>query len=125
MHEFCARRGARGMPGRRRDMAVRLNLRGGGPWRHMISRQPAAASRAAAGCLPLAFLTELRPALAGRRLLGGKASVAQIAAEVRYRSDSALSGTLHRPFGLRPGELGRSGVPSAKRPAAGSFLEAG
>ncbi|MFZ1430229.1 MAG: helix-turn-helix domain-containing protein [Geminicoccaceae bacterium] len=84
----------------------------------------AAVFRAAAGCPPLAILTELRLALTRRRLLGGKASMAQIAAEVGYQSEAALRRALHRRFGLRPGEIRRSGVPSVKGPAAGSVMNA-
>jgi AraC family transcriptional regulator, activator of mtrCDE len=53
---------------------------------------------------PLAFLTELRLELARRKLSVTAQSVAAIADEVGYRSESAFSRAFHRRFGLRPGE---------------------
>ncbi|WP_343714456.1 AraC family transcriptional regulator [Inquilinus sp.] len=70
------------------------------------------AFRAAAGCPPLAFLTDLRLGLARRQLLRGT-SAAQVAAEVGYQSESALSRAMHRHHGLRPGELRRAGEAAA------------
>lgn len=67
------------------------------------------AFRTAAGSPPLAFLTDLRLGLARQQLLRGKASVAQIAAEVGYQSEGALSRAMHRRYGIRPGELRRTG----------------
>lgn len=70
------------------------------------------AFRAAAGCPPLAFLADLRLGLARRQLLQGCAA-AQVAAEVGYQSESALSRAMHRRHGLRPGELRRGGEAAA------------
>ncbi|MGO4725465.1 MULTISPECIES: AraC family transcriptional regulator [unclassified Inquilinus] len=67
------------------------------------------AFRTAAGTPPLAFLTDLRLGLARQQLLRGKASVAQVAAEVGYQSEGALSRAMHRRYGIRPGELRRAG----------------
>ncbi|WP_429226882.1 AraC family transcriptional regulator [Inquilinus ginsengisoli] len=66
------------------------------------------AFRAAADCPPLAFLTDLRLGLARRQLLQGRPA-AQVAAEVGYQSEGALSRAMHRRHGLRPGELRRAG----------------
>jgi AraC family transcriptional activator of mtrCDE len=67
------------------------------------------AFRTAAGSPPLAFLTDLRLGLARQQLLRGKASVAQVAADVGYQSEGALSRAMHRRYGIRPGELRRAG----------------
>lgn len=77
--------------------------------------QQAGASRAtlvrlfqkSAGLAPLAFLTELRLGLARRKLLAGNETLAQIAAEIGYQSESAFSRAFQRRFGQRPGELRR------------------
>lgn len=60
--------------------------------------------RRLAGMAPLEFLSELRLELARGRLVAG-APVAEIAAEVGYRSESAFSRAFQRRFGRRPGEL--------------------
>jgi AraC family transcriptional regulator, activator of mtrCDE len=65
------------------------------------------AFRAAIGCPPLAFLTDLRLGLARQQLLRGTASIAQIAEEIGYRSEAALSRAMHRRYKVRPGELRR------------------
>jgi AraC family transcriptional activator of mtrCDE len=70
------------------------------------------AFRAAVDCPPLAFLTDLRLGLARRQLLRGS-SLAQVATEVGYQSESALSRAMHRRYGIRPGELRRAGEPAA------------
>ncbi|WP_395676890.1 AraC family transcriptional regulator [Inquilinus sp.] len=70
------------------------------------------AFRAAAGCPPLAFLTDLRLGLARRQLLQGHPA-AQVAAEVGYQSESALSRAMHRHHGIRPGEIRRAGEVAA------------
>jgi AraC-like DNA-binding protein len=57
---------------------------------------------------PLAFLTELRLGLARQKLMAGTATLAAIAAEVGYQSESALSRAFQRRFGVRPGEARRS-----------------
>ena len=80
--------------------------------------QQAGASRATlvrifqktAGMAPLAFLAELRLGLARRKLLAGTTSLAQIATEVGYQSESAFSRAFQRRFGLRPGEARRVGA---------------
>lgn len=73
----------------------------------------AAASRAtlvrafnkAAGVAPLAFLTEIRLGLARRKLMAGEGSIGQIADDVGYQSEAALSRAFLRRFGVRPGAL--------------------
>jgi AraC family transcriptional regulator, activator of mtrCDE len=69
------------------------------------------AFQAAAGCPPLAFLADLRLGLARRQLLRGRPA-AQVAAEVGYQSESALSRAMHRRHGIRPGEILRAGEAS-------------
>jgi AraC family transcriptional activator of mtrCDE len=54
---------------------------------------------------PLSFLTELRLAIARRRLSDGSASVERIAAEVGYQSQAAFSRAFMRKYGVRPGKL--------------------
>jgi AraC family transcriptional activator of mtrCDE len=71
------------------------------------------AFRGAAGCPPLAFLTDLRLGLARRQLLEGRPA-AQVAAEVGYQSESALSRAMHRRHGTRPGEIRRGGEAAAR-----------
>jgi AraC family transcriptional activator of mtrCDE len=66
------------------------------------------AFRAAIGCPPLAFLTEVRLGLARQQLLRGTASVAQIAEEIGYRSEAALSRAMYRRYKVRPGQLRRA-----------------
>lgn len=63
------------------------------------------AFRATSGLAPLAFLTEVRLGLARQQLLGGRATIAQIAADVGYQSEAALSRAFHRHYGVRPGAL--------------------
>lgn len=53
---------------------------------------------------PLAFLAELRLELARAKLAATAQSIAAIADEVGYQSESAFSRAFHRRFGLRPGE---------------------
>ncbi|MDR6291471.1 MULTISPECIES: AraC family transcriptional regulator [Inquilinus] len=73
------------------------------------------AFRAAVNCPPLAFLTDLRLSLARRQLLRGS-SLGQVATEVGYQSESALSRAMHRRHGVRPGEIRRAGeAASAER----------
>jgi len=54
---------------------------------------------------PLAFLAELRLAIARRRLSDGSASLERIAAEVGYQSQAAFSRAFMRKYGVRPGKL--------------------
>ncbi|GGF33737.1 putative HTH-type transcriptional regulator [Aliidongia dinghuensis] len=63
-----------------------------------------------AGMAPLAVLTELRLGLARHKLLAGTATLAAIAAEVGYQSESTFSRAFQRRFGIRPGEARRSGA---------------
>ncbi len=53
---------------------------------------------------PLAFLTETRLELAKRKLQGSGRSLAGVAAEVGYQSESAFSRAFYMRYGLRPGE---------------------
>ena len=53
---------------------------------------------------PLAFLTELRLELARRKLANSATSLAEVAAEVGYQSESAFSRAFHQRYGIRPGE---------------------
>jgi AraC family transcriptional activator of mtrCDE len=57
------------------------------------------------GVAPLTFLTELRLALARRRLAMTRDTISQIAADVGYQSEAALSRAFHRRFGVRPGKF--------------------
>jgi AraC family transcriptional regulator, activator of mtrCDE len=57
------------------------------------------------GVAPLAFLTELRLALARRRLATTRDPISQIAADIGYQSEAALSRAFHRRFGTRPGKF--------------------
>jgi AraC family transcriptional regulator, activator of mtrCDE len=73
----------------------------------------AAASRASlvrsfkktANIAPLAFLTEVRLSLAHQRLATSGDPLGQIAAEVGYQSEAALSRAFVRRYGIRPGQL--------------------
>jgi len=79
----------------------------------------AAASRAtlvrafnkAAGVAPLAFLTEIRLGLARRKLMAGEGSIGEIADEVGYQSEAALSRAFLRRYGIRPGSA-RASAPA-------------
>jgi AraC family transcriptional activator of mtrCDE len=62
-----------------------------------------------AGMAPLAFLAELRLGLARHKLQAGTDSLAEIAAEVGYQSESAFSRAFQRRYGMRPGEARRTG----------------
>ena len=68
------------------------------------------AFRQTAGRSPLAVLTELRLELARHRLLAGTDSLAAVAAQVGYQSESAFSRAFQRRYGLRPGEVRRAGA---------------
>lgn len=68
------------------------------------------------GQSPLAFLAGLRLELARSKLSTSPLSVASIAAEVGYGSESALSRAYYRRFGTRPGEARRS-APAASMSA--------
>jgi len=68
------------------------------------------AFKKATGLTPLAFLTALRLDLARQKLLFGEDSLAQIAEDVGYSSETALSRAFLRRFGVRPGRLLRTGM---------------
>lgn len=68
-----------------------------------------------AGMAPLAFLAELRLGLARRKLSTGTGSLATIAADVGYQSESAFSRAFQRRYGMRPGEA-RRGAGEATSP---------
>jgi len=76
------------------------------------------AFRKAADIAPLAFLTELRLGLARQRLVSGSDPIGQIADDVGYQSEAALSRAFQRHFGIRPGRL-RASAP-AQGETAGS-----
>ena len=59
--------------------------------------------REIAGVPPLGFLTEIRLELARCKLAEPARSLAEIAAEVGYQSESAFSRAFHRRYGIRPG----------------------
>jgi AraC family transcriptional activator of mtrCDE len=61
------------------------------------------------GMAPLQFLTELRLGLARRKLSATNLPLAEIAAEIGYRSESAFSRAFRRRFGMPPGEMRASG----------------
>lgn len=92
----------------------------------------AAASRAtlvrafnkAAGIAPLAFLSEIRLGLARQLLMAGTASIGEIAEQVGYQSEAALSRAFHRKFGIRPGGF-RSSVPAEGQAALAADHPAG
>jgi AraC family transcriptional regulator, activator of mtrCDE len=58
-----------------------------------------------AGVAPLTFLTGLRLAFVRRRLATTADPIAQIAVEVGYQSEAALSRAFYRRFGVRPGKF--------------------
>lgn len=60
--------------------------------------------RRTAGTSPLAFLAETRLELARRKLLASGSSLAAIAAEVGYESESAFSRAFQLRYGVRPGQ---------------------
>jgi AraC family transcriptional activator of mtrCDE len=53
----------------------------------------------------MAFLSDLRLAVARKRLAGTSDPIAKIADEVGYASESALSKAIMRKYGMRPGAL--------------------
>jgi len=82
------------------------------------------AFRKAAEIAPLAFLTEIRLGLARQRLMAGTASIGEIADEVGYQSEAALSRAFLRRFGVRPGSL-RPSAPAERERAAAADDAAG
>jgi len=66
------------------------------------------AFRKISGMPPQAFLTELRLGIARNRLAQTSDSIAQIAADVGYQSEAALSRAFHRRFAMRPGAMRRT-----------------
>ena len=65
-----------------------------------------------AGIAPMTFLSDLRLAVARKRLAGTSDPIAKIADEVGYASESALSKAIMRKYGMRPGAL-RLAVPNS------------
>lgn len=59
--------------------------------------------RRVAGTAPMKFLADLRLTIARQRLAGSSDAIAQIAVEVGYQSESALSKAMLQRFGQRPG----------------------
>jgi AraC family transcriptional activator of mtrCDE len=82
------------------------------------------AFRKAAGIAPLAFLTEIRLGLARQKLRMGEGSIGQIADEVGYQSEAALSRAIVRRFGVRPGSL-RGSAPAQRQAALAPHDPAG
>ena len=72
-----------------------------------------------AGMAPLAFLTELRLGLARHKLLAGTTTLAAIAAEVGYQSESTFSRAFQRRFGMRPSESRAGAARSTSFPRYG------
>jgi AraC family transcriptional activator of mtrCDE len=66
--------------------------------------------RKTAGVAPLAFLTDLRLGLARQRLTSTEASIARVAAEVGYQSESAFARAFHRRFKTTPGRIRASRI---------------
>jgi AraC family transcriptional regulator, activator of mtrCDE len=66
--------------------------------------------RKTAGVAPLAFLTDLRLGLARQRLASTEVSVARVAAEVGYQSESAFARAFHRRFKTTPGRIRASRI---------------
>lgn len=76
--------------------------------------------RRTAGVAPLAFLTELRLMLARQRLAASGDPIGQIAADVGYQSEAALSRAFLRRFGVRPGKFrGDGAAPKPEPPPSG------
>lgn len=65
------------------------------------------AFRRISGIAPQAFLTEIRLGIARNRIAQTADALGQIAADVGYQSEAALSRALHRRFGIRPGAMRR------------------
>lgn len=57
------------------------------------------------GVAPMTFLSDLRLSVARQRLAGTAEPIANIAAEVGYASESALSRAIMRKYGIRPGAM--------------------
>ncbi len=76
-------------------------------WLHMQMRRVPTLSeifRKTAQISPLAFLSEMRLELARRKISGSSRTLAGIAAEVGYQSESAFSRAFQLRYGMRPGE---------------------
>jgi AraC family transcriptional activator of mtrCDE len=65
--------------------------------------------RKTAGLAPLTFLSELRLQLARHRLASTDRSLAQLAAEAGYDSESAFARAFRRRFGVSPGRARKAG----------------
>jgi AraC family transcriptional activator of mtrCDE len=72
-----------------------------------------------AGVAPMTFLSDLRLAIARKRLAGTSDPIAKIADEVGYASESALSKAIMRKYGVRPGAL-RMAEPGVRAAAVSS-----
>jgi AraC family transcriptional activator of mtrCDE len=57
------------------------------------------------GMAPMVFLADLRMDLARRRLVTTTDPIGQIAADIGYQSEAALSRAFVRRFGIRPGAV--------------------
>src|SRR4051794_37041258 len=79
------------------------------------------AFRKHAGTAPMTFLSDLRLAIARKRLAGTTEPIARIAEEVGYASEGALSKAIMRKYGVRPGALRLAG----SNPAALAEVESG
>jgi AraC family transcriptional regulator, activator of mtrCDE len=73
------------------------------------------------GTAPMTFLSDLRLAIARKRLAGTTEPIARIAEEVGYASEGALSKAIMRKYGVRPGALRLAG----SNPAALTEVESG
>jgi len=86
-----------------------------------LSRAPFAKRfKRATGTSPLRWLTRYRLDLARRRVLEGQRSLAEIAQEVGYATEFALSKAFKRTFGMAPIVYRRRVV--ARRPAVPTAL---
>lgn len=65
---------------------------------------------------PLAFVSEVRLGIARHRLAHTGDPVSQIAVDVGYRSEAALSRAFHRHFGVRPSSVRVSSVTKVPAP---------
>jgi transcriptional regulator GlxA family with amidase domain len=67
----------------------------------------------ALGVSPIAYLAELRLALAAQRLREGDDALAHVAAQVGYESEFAFSRAFKRRYGVPPASYRRLGTPSS------------
>jgi AraC family transcriptional regulator, activator of mtrCDE len=69
--------------------------------------------RTVSGMAPLAFLTDLRLSLAKQRIMASNTPLAEIAVDIGYQSEGALSRAIQRHFGRRPSEFRRTATARA------------